>query len=228
VVALRSPFLREMGMEFRPFGQGRQEMGLTEVPERVWFEFLRDAVTDAPRGVGRLNYPMTLGSRPAELLQDFAEWFEEKAADGYEYSVPSVADWLGAFSNEAHPAQARAVIRKWFAGEREDGKKFIRSPDVRYGWNQAKHLGSRKENVTPTGFLDMESNVQEIVLRGVLFYVMGAHNGVASASGIERRCLTPRPFTGVAAGLSGAMTGLRLLRRPAMGSTGTSESSAGG
>ena len=214
-VTLRAAFLREMGMDFRPFGSERYEMGVTEVPERAWFEFLRSVDPEAPTEPGRLSFPMVIAEYDPALLAKFVLWFERQADDGYHYMVPTVQQWQAAFGGDDHPVQNLERITSWFRNTRADGKRFDVSPSVRYGWNQIKRIGSRAENATPTGFLDMESNVQEVVRGGGFYYVLGAHNATRESELIERYCLRPRPFTDVLSSLSGALTGFRLCRRPA-------------
>ena len=214
-VTLRAAFLREMGMDFRPFGSERFEMAVTEVPERAWFEFLRVVDPEAPTEAGRLSFPMVLADYDPALLAKFVRWFEQKADDGYHYVIPTVQQWQAAFVGDDHPAQNLSQIRSWFRGTRADGKQFDIHPSVRYGWNQVKRIGSRTENATPTGLLDMESNVQEVVRGGDFYYVLGAHNAARESELIERYCLRPRAFTDVPSSLSGGLTGFRLCRRPA-------------
>jgi hypothetical protein len=216
----RAPFLVEMGLEFRPFGFGedRLEMSLTEVPERPWHQFLREMRHDESAGPGRLDYPMLLGKHPPELLFEFVEWFEEKADDGWNYFIPSVNEWQAAFAGASDPVQAHAYIEEWFRGERRDQKRFDPDPlprASRYGQNIVHAIGSRRVNATPTGLLDMESNVQEVVLRGGVFYVVGAQNRVADTADVLAHCLQPRRYSKVREEYSQDFTGFRLCRKAA-------------
>ena len=209
-----SEFVRRVGLEFRPFGfsPDRLEMSHTEVTELAWTEFLRGrGRNDVAAGSARL--PMTLDQEPPELIYEFVRWFERNADDGFTYFIPSVVEWKQAFSGANDPAQANAEIAKWFSGGREDNRQFDSSPKERYGYNRVSNVGSRRENATPTGFLDMESNVQEIVLDGDLFYVIGGDNSDTSADRMTEACLRPRLYSQREAAMGGALTGLRLCRK---------------
>ena len=61
----------------------------------------------------------------------------------------------------------------------------------------------------------MEANLQEVVLEGDLFQVLGGHNGLSQAEEIQERCLKPRPYSQVRADQAGKLTGFRLCRKPA-------------
>jgi hypothetical protein len=206
---IRSSFLKEMDMEFVPFGQERLEMSVAELPEKVWNLFLRES------GYGtaeeeRAGYPMTLGDSSPELAREFVKWFTEKSRDGYAYSIPTRAQWLAAFTGMTDPAGALAAVRQWFE------KSFRETPHEPYGGNQPLGTGKRRENATPTGLVDMESNVQEIVLDGGLFKVIGGTNRDVGKAAILDRCLHPRPYTSGERALEGRLTGIRLCRRPAV------------
>jgi hypothetical protein len=208
-IYIRSTFLKEMDLEFVPFGQERLEMSLTEIPERAWNLFLRESGYGAPEEE-RPGQPMTFGDSSPELAREFVKWFTEKSRDGYVYSIPTRAQWLSAFTGMTEPAGALAAVRQWFE------TSFEESPRERYGVNYAQGTGKRKENATPTGLLDMESNVQEIVLDGGVFKVIGGTNRDAGRSVLMERCLHPRPYTSDERALQGRLTGLRLCRRPAV------------
>jgi len=188
----------------------------TEVSERAWFVFLRDEKGIVVEEAGRRDHPMTLGERPPDLLREFVRWFEKKASDGYAYEIPTVKDWLGAFSGVSDPRQAFWQVTEWFRGERRDSSaRFNPAPSVRYGMNKVSTIGSRPENRTPTGLLDMEANVQEVVLEGEVFRVIGGSNQDAGTEQILDRCRESRPYDGDRQLLQGPLTGFRLCRRPA-------------
>jgi len=214
VTLITSRFLEEMEMEFVPVGQDRLEMGRAEVPERAWFRFLRDKNYGETRQ-GSTNYPMTLGDFSPSLLREFVKWFEEKSSDGYTYSIPTQEQWMAAFCAAGDPAEARDKITEWFLGSRKDQQRFEPHPEVLYGVNKVYPIGSRKENRTPTGLLDMESNVQEVVQDGDGFRVIGGSNQEDERE-ILKHCLEARPFGELERGAQGRMTGFRLCRKPAM------------
>ncbi len=210
-----SPFLEELRMDFVPFGHERWEMARIEVPERAWFQFLREAKGRASLRQGSLDMPMVLQDESPELLREFVKWFGERSDDGYVYEIPTADQWIEAFTG-APPDAVRERMRAWFAGKGAPG--FVSNPRVRYGQNVVLAIGSRPENRTPTGLLDMEANVQEIVRVGEELQVIGGSNRDAAPSEIETRCLAPRPYDAKARIFQGAVTGFRLCRRPASAS----------
>jgi serine/threonine protein kinase len=214
VTLITSRFLEEMEMEFVPVGQDRLEMGRAEVPERAWFRFLREKSYGETRQ-GSTNYPMTLGDFSPSLLREFVKWFEEKSSDGYAYFIPTQEQWMAAFCAAGDPVEARDKIKEWFFGTRKDQQRFEPHPEVRYGVNKVYPIGSRKENRTPAGLLDMESNVQEVVLDGDAFKVIGGSNQ-ENEQEILQRTLEARPFGELERGPQGRMTGFRLCRKPAI------------
>jgi hypothetical protein len=212
-IVLRAPFLREVGMQFKVCGASRLEIASTEVTETAWFLFLTEtgerAADDPP---GRTDRPMVLEDRYVKLLPEFIAWFERKAADGYRYSVPRVDEWLCGFTGARSAEAARREVSEWFA-DRAAGFAFQQSE--RYGINRPSRIGSRPRNATPTGLLDMEANLQEIVTdeRG-LYAVIGGHNQLDDAAKIERYCLSPRRYDTDVRELLERFTGVRLARRP--------------
>jgi formylglycine-generating enzyme required for sulfatase activity len=209
-------------MEFVPFGHERWEMSRTEVPERAWNTFLREQKGMSIRSSGRVDYPMTLGDESPDLLREFVQWFGERSADGYVYSIPTVERWITAFSGTCDAARAADFARAWFRGDRvaSTSTRFNPSPRQRYGFNRLLPVGSRPENRTPTGLLDMVANVQEIVLEGEVPKVIGGSNRDASTSVLEANCLAPRPYDTNTRDFQGAFTGFRLCRRPALAGGG--------
>ena len=85
---------------------------------------------------------------------------------------------------------------------------------MRYGVNKVTGVGSRQENRTPTGLLDMESNVQELVLDGEVFMAIGASNRDSGVKVMLDHCLQPRRYDTDAQTHQGRLTGVRLLRKP--------------
>ena len=75
-------------------------------------------------------------------------------------------------------------------------------------------IGSRPENATPTGLLDMESNLQEIVLGqyGSLF-VIGGYNAHRESE-LQRKCTDHRLYATGAEDWAGKYTGFRVVRKP--------------
>lgn len=206
-----SPFLEELGMDFVPFGHERWEMARIEVPERAWSEFLREAKGRRSLRPGAADLPMTLREESPDLVREFVKWFGQRSGDGYVYEIPTAEQWLEAFAG-VPAASAPERVRAWFAG---GPSGFVASPRARYGQNVVLAIGSRPENRTPTGLLDMEANVQEIVRVGEELKVIGGSNRDSDPRAIESRCLSPRPYDPSAQVFQGAVTGLRLCRRPA-------------
>ncbi len=213
-VEFRAPFLRRMRLVFRPFGSDRLEMMRTEVPSRVWRDFLiatgRDAETEVAT-VDAMNYPKVLSEEgELELLDEFVAWFEREAADGFTYAIPTPAQWLSAFTGASDPSYARGQIEEWFRGGRRDNVRFEAHPSVPYGSGVLNEIGKRPENRTPTTeLLDMEANAREVVFDGMGYRVIGGSN-VETAAELEVACQKTYAFDGAHA----RMTGLRLLRRP--------------
>jgi serine/threonine protein kinase len=213
-VIIRSAFLEEMGLSFVTFGADRFEMGETEVTEKVWNRFLRDrGRAGAASYGGRKDHPMVIADQPVNLLKEFAVWFQEQAADGYQYFVPSASQWLCAFAGTRDAREATDRIRAWFDAS------FIAKPGERYGFVIASKVRSRPENATPSGLFDMESNVQELVFKDgeELFAVIGGHNQLVYREDILKHCLSIRPFNEGQQIMLGKVTGFRLCRRPATG-----------
>lgn len=213
VTLISSRFVEEMGMEFVPFGQERLELSRYEVCERAWFQFLRET-GHGDFGVGRINSPMVLQSFSPDLLREFVKWFEHHSADGYTYAIPTVDHWFMAFAGANDVEVARGGLEEWFQGADDARHHFNPEPTVRYGLNKVTRLGSRHENRTPTGLLDMESNVQELVLEGEIFMAIGASNRDTGTEIMLDRCLQPRRYDTDAQTHQGRLTGVRLLRKP--------------
>ncbi len=208
----RSPFLRRHGMSFVTCGVTGLEMGTTEVPEAVWFEFLEDTgLRDEDAGPATRGHPMVLNDAPVKWVRRFVKWFEAQAEDGYAYHVPTVDEWTMAFAGVDSRDDAYEEISRWFQEEFE----FSSGQAPRYGLNVASPIGSRPRNATPTRLLDMESNVQELVYdRQGLEAVIGGNNQHDNRAKIERACRTPRALDRDHQELLGRLTGLRLCRRP--------------
>jgi hypothetical protein len=107
------------------------------------------------------------------------------------------------------PAGALSAVKQWFVS-------FKEAPQERYGVNYAQAMGKRRENATPTGLVDMESNVQELVLDDAVFKVIGGTNRDSGKAAIMDHCLRPRPYTSDERTLQGRLTGLRLCRKPSV------------
>lgn len=208
VTVIRSPFLRDAGIEFVPIGPDRLEIARTEVSERIWSQFLRESKGRSDVAQGRAEYAMTLEESPPGLLREFATWFERMARDGYTYRLPTTDEWLAAFAGQKDPARARPAIREWFGSI--GGAGFKPAPEVRYGINKATPMGCRTENQTPTGLLDMEAGVQEMVLDGELYKVLGGSNRDLEKDFLQQ-CLEARPYETL---YHGRVTGFRLVRKP--------------
>ncbi|HZN57112.1 MAG TPA: serine/threonine-protein kinase, partial [Planctomycetota bacterium] len=213
VTVISSPFVREMEVEFVPFGQDRLEMSRTEVPEKAWFRFL-DERGHGFHGTGEALVPMVLDERSVETLREFVAWFEEKANDGYRYEIPTAAQWLQAFAGERDAERARRSVTAWFQAKLDSVDRFDPRPKCSYETDAVKEVGRRPENRAPGGLLDMEANVQEVVLDGGLLKVIGGHAGDKTPDALLSRALAPRPFGPSEAATEGRFTGLRLLRRP--------------
>ncbi|MBI4605825.1 MAG: serine/threonine protein kinase [Planctomycetes bacterium] len=209
---IASRFLKDLGMDFVPVGQERLEVSRTEVPERAWFQFLKDK-GHGDLGSGRLDAPMTLEDFSPELLRDFVRWFEEKSGDGYRYEVPTREQWLHAFAGTSDGERARQVVSDWFRGSLKGESRFHPRPEVRYGQGRTSSLGARPENRSPAGLLDMEANVQELVLYEGGFNVIGGTDRDAEDA-LLGRCLEARPYDADTRILEGRLTGFRLARRP--------------
>lgn len=215
---VRSTFLHEMDLDFRPFGSERLEMGTTEITERVWAEFERDTGrgTSQPRYP---NYPKVFTElTDLDALSDFIVWFEGHAQDGYSYRLPSAEEWLCSFAQTDDVVYARARIRRWFFGEGKDsesggevGPTFTRDIDPRYGFNARQTVASRGKNRTPGGLYDMEANVQELVQDGAAPRVIGGFDHFQRAEQFHDLCTASRMFNSA---MYASMTGFRLLRWP--------------
>ncbi|MBN1441378.1 MAG: hypothetical protein JXA90_01655, partial [Planctomycetes bacterium] len=217
-----SPFLEEMGMSFVPFGNQRLEMSEKEVPEFAWFRYLRE-IGESIGTPGERQVPMVLGDRPVNLVRGFVKWFEEQTDDGYAYFVPTVDQWVCAFAGRSDPVLAREEIAEWFSPDPDAsryarmGKCFTETPTPRYGLNKLQESGSRPANISPSGLLDMEANVQELVIQqegGSLFFVIGGHEQLRTRSDFLSHCQTARRFGEDQQSLQTKFTGLRLCRRP--------------
>jgi hypothetical protein len=212
---VRSSLLKELDLDFAPFGIFEEEMGTTEVNQKAWNCFLRDRLqpkSPVPEGDPRL--PMTIDERfDQNLLILFAIWITEKSDDGYRYSVPTANQWMQAFTGSRDPREAAEAIRRWFRGE-DLKKRFFPSPRVRYGVNSVSRIGERAENRTPTGLLDMESNLQEIVQdENRLWYVIGGYNTLRE-SDLPWACTEKRFYNTGTENWAGKFTGFRLVRKP--------------
>ena len=211
-IILRSRFLREVGMDFIVCGPTRLEMCKTEIFESCWFRFLNEKGLRGPdERLGKRENPMVLSDQPIELVGQFVKWFEEQAADGYTYSLPTVEQWLRSFTGARTEAEATREIRSWFS---EDGE-FVFQQSERYGQNEVSTIGERSENATSTGLLDMESNLQEIVLTAQgLHVVIGGHNQLDDQERLSRACTMSRSLDEDQRELLGGFTGFRICRKP--------------
>jgi hypothetical protein len=145
-------------------------------------------------------------------LDSFLAWFERRCADGYQYSVPSAAQWRSAFSGKSDSIEAVAQIYGWFQGGLPE-KRFTPVPRSRYAQNKLSDIGSRPENQTVTQLFDMESNVQEIVRDGERrLWVIGGYNRLRSDE-LSEMCVSERQLKPSLQSQLGRFTGLRLLRR---------------
>lgn len=214
-IILRSRFLREVGMDFIVCGPTRLEMCKTEIFESCWFRFLNEKGLRGPdERLGKRENPMVLSNQPIELVGQFVKWFEEQAADGYTYSLPTVEQWLRSFTGARTEAEATREIRSWFS---EDGE-FVFQQSERYGQNEVSAIGERSENATSTGLLDMESNLQEIVLTAQgLHVVIGGHNQLDDQERLSRACTMSRSLDEDQRELLGGFTGFRICRKPISG-----------
>ena len=158
---------------------------------------------------------MTIDDRLFEpnYLTYFASWLTEKSEDGYEYFIPTAGQWMEAFAGARDPREASDAIKRWFKGE-DAKRRFNPSPRSRYGINEVLHSGERPENRTPTGLLDMESNVQEIVRDdNNLWYVIGGYNTLRGDQ-LGWACTEKRLYTTATESWAGKFTGFRVGRKP--------------
>ncbi len=199
-------------MDFIVCGPTRLEMCKTEIFESCWFRFLNEKGLRGPdERLGKRENPMVLSNQPIELVGQFVKWFEEQAADGYTYSLPTVEQWLRSFTGARTEAEATREIRSWFS---EDGE-FVFQQSERYGQNEVSAIGERSENATSTGLLDMESNLQEIVLTAQgLHVVIGGHNQLDDQERLSRACTMSRSLDEDQRELLGGFTGFRICRKP--------------
>ena len=209
-IQVRSPFLMDLDLDFRPFGTTRTEMGTTEVTERVWAKFLVSRAQPVAE-LKNPEYPRLLTEEDTALLRDFVLWFQEEAKDGYAYGIPTTAEWKCAFVNASDPHYANIHIDDWFGEQGFDGQRFEPNPTQRYGLRVPVRVRSRPENKTPTGLYDMEGNVQEIVEDGGL-RLIGGFNNLEKPDDFRKYCKQSRPYN--PGDLYARMTGCRLLRRP--------------
>ncbi|MCH2373218.1 MAG: hypothetical protein MK538_03480, partial [Planctomycetes bacterium] len=209
---LRSEFLREVDLDFRPFGFERVEMGTTEVTRTAWARFLnqRNGTQSAVEEVSRK--PAMLGRRDLGVLVEFVQWFEEQANDGYNYFLPAAYQWRAALSGASDPDRVDAQIKAWFIGE---NARFVGKPARPYGGDELLDVGLRPENRTVSGLYDMEAGVQEIVTYLGSMYTIGGYNALDDAEAMLEHCLKPRLLTPESAAKP---TGFRLCRKPASAS----------
>jgi len=215
-VILRSTFLREYDMRFQVCGVSRIEFATTEISEKVWFLFLDDRdFNDPDQPDGRLDHPALIEEQRMKLLPDFVEWFQDNAADGYTYFIPSEDEWLCAFAGARTAEQARRGIAAWFENEQSG---FSWKQSEKYGQEQASALGSRPSNLTPTDLLDMESNVQEIVRDTkdpeAEYAVIGGFNRLKTLDALKTSCLDSRATSAAESEIAARFTGFRIARRP--------------
>jgi hypothetical protein len=208
--------LADLGLEFRPFGKGGEELGLTEVNERAWTTYLKEKKLFSVEP-GDPRRPALVGGKYSDAaILGFASWLTERADDRFEYFVPSVDQWLCAFAGESDRVLALAEIRNWFEGRHSSGSfSPILPPSLRYdGRGEALPVGSRRANASPrTGLLDMEANVQELV-RGSdgRLRVIGGWNGLREYE-LKDACLEDRDLAPLLKDVGGALIGLRVGRR---------------
>jgi hypothetical protein len=153
---------------------------------------------------------MTLEEAPPGLLREFAAWFERRAGDGYAYRLPTKEEWIASFTGQRDPARARAELREWFASTGPG--RFQEASEVRKGINKATSYGMHPLNRTPTGLLDKEAGVQEVVLDGEVYKVLGGSNRDVEKD-IGQQCLEARLYETL---YHGRVTGFRLVRRPVL------------
>ena len=109
----------------------------TEISESCWFRFLNEKGLRGPdERLGKRENPMVLSDQPIELVGQFVKWFEEQAADGYTYSLPTVEQWLRSFTGARTEAEATREIGSWFS---EDGE-FVFQQSERYGQNKVSAI----------------------------------------------------------------------------------------
>jgi hypothetical protein len=210
----QTEFLKELSLDFAPYGIFGQEMSIYEVNQKAWNTFQREILGRRDVPPGSTAIPMTLDERfDSELLNKFAKWIGQKSNDGYRYSIPTDKNWMTAFAGSKDPRDAPDVIVKWFKGTL-GGIAFNPSPGKRYADPDVLPCGSRQENRTPTGLLDMESNIQEIVRdENGLWYVIGGHNR-DRVEDLESRCTAARPYLYGTSLWAYKYTGFRLCREP--------------
>ncbi len=209
----RAELLKELGLEFVKYGIFAEEMATTEVSQAAWNSFLRErGIKEASQVDPRL--PMTIDDEfQPRLLEYFADWLTMKCADGYQYYIPTASQWMAAFTGSRDPRDAPDDIKRWFWGV-DPAKSFNRRPGMRYATNEVNRIGERPENRTPTGLLDMEANVQEIVRDDNGFWnVIGGYNA-NRLDELDKRCTGMRLFKPSTEDWPSRFTGFRLGRKP--------------
>ncbi len=209
----RAEFLKELGLEFVKYGIFAEEMATTEVSQAAWNTFLRErGLKEAAQVDPKL--PMTIDDEfQPRLLEYFADWLTMKCADGYQYYIPTASQWMAAFAGSRDPRDAPDDIKRWFWGV-DPAKSFNRRPRVRYATNDVNRIGERPENRTPTGLLDMEANIQEIVRDDNGFWnVIGGYNAHRLEE-LDKRCTAMRLFQPSTEDWPSRFTGFRLGRKP--------------
>jgi hypothetical protein len=182
------------------------------VTERAWKLYLRER---GQRDVepGSLRHPAVVGEEfGEELLLGFATWLGTALDDGYEYSIPTPEQWRASFLGSQDPTKAAGEIENWFTGY-YPGWKFTPRTAEFYGTNYVLPCGSRKENQTVTGLLDMESNLQEVVRsEDGRWWVIGGWNTLRSAD-LRQQCVKERELQPSLKDYRRRFTGFRVGRR---------------
>jgi hypothetical protein len=118
---------------------------------------------------------------------------------------------MTAFTGSRDPSDAIQDITKWF---KAPSGGFNGSPRRRYSITDVLHSGERPENRTPTGLLDMESNLQEVVHdESGSWRVVGGWNALRGWE-LLQMCTVSRPYSTGASDWMAGFTGFRLGRRP--------------
>ena len=206
--------LKMLGITFKEYGKDGESMMTTELPERALNTYLSESQIRPDIGEGSLQLPAVVGETfDGAQVVGFVTWLNEKVNDGFEYYIPTADQWRASFMNSEDPGNAVRDIEDWFQG-RHPTWSFDPFPNVNYGKNKVSPIGSRKENMTMSGLLDMESNLQEIVRgKDSSWLVIGGWNTLRPIM-LRTKCTHERHLKASLNGYEHKYTGLRLGRRP--------------
>ena len=206
--------LRQLGIEFRQAGRdarGAVEFATTELTRAAWNRFLmqRGAVPLS----GDPSLPVSIGEDfDQHRVNAFLRWLERSCDGEYDFFLPSPDQWRAAFTGQSQADKARWAIRVWFHGFDRDSFQEIAEGPRRYGHGTILPVGSRRENRTSTGLLDMESNLRELVVENDRWYVIGGHNALRPVD-LSEACVRAQRIEIALREHEGRYVGLRIARR---------------